>query len=96
MTGENDENVFGQVMICLRMSKLDFMIKETPYSGYVTIRKKFIKHGDKNITADRTVENTDVQKNSVRDVETENLLLKTKVEVLGKKCGMLESLRMKN
>ena len=90
MAGENAENVFGQVMICLRMSKLDFMIKETPYSGYVTIRKKFIKRCDKNIIEERTVENTDVRKNSVKDVETEHLFLKTKLEELGKKCGMLE------
>ena len=37
------ENVFGQVMICLRMSKLDYLVKEMPYSAYATIRKKFIK-----------------------------------------------------
>ena len=37
------ETVFGQVLICLRMSKLDYMIKETPYSAYLTVRKKFAK-----------------------------------------------------
>ena len=36
------DNVFGQVVICLRMSKLDYMIKETPYSAYVTIRKSLL------------------------------------------------------
>ena len=40
------ENVFGQVLICLRMSKLDYVIKETPYAGYVTVRKKFMKNVD--------------------------------------------------
>ena len=38
------ENAFGQVLICLRMSKLNFLAKETPYSAYITIRKKFVKH----------------------------------------------------
>ena len=36
------DNVFGQVVICLRMSKLDYMIKETTYSAYVTIRKSLL------------------------------------------------------
>ena len=45
MTGpQTADSVFGQMLICLRMSKLDFMVKETPYSGYVTIRKKFVKN----------------------------------------------------
>ena len=38
------ENKFGQLMICLRMSKLDYLVKETPYSAYITIRKKFLKN----------------------------------------------------
>ena len=41
------DNVFGQVMICLRMSKLDYLVNETPYSAYVTIRKKFVKSLDR-------------------------------------------------
>ena len=45
MTGpQTADSVFGQMLICLRMSKLDYMVKETPYSGYVTIRKKFVKN----------------------------------------------------
>ena len=30
------ENVLGQVLICLRMSKLDFLVTETPYAAYMT------------------------------------------------------------
>ena len=37
------ENKFGQVLSCLRISKLNFLVKEKPYSAYVTVRKKFHK-----------------------------------------------------
>ena len=50
------ENVFGQVLICLRMSKLDYLLKETPYSAYVTIRKKFIKSVHEDMVENRNVE----------------------------------------
>ena len=43
MTVENSaEKVCGQILICLKMSKLNYMVKETPFSAYVTIRKKFL------------------------------------------------------
>ena len=43
MTVENSaEKACGQVLICLKMSKLNYMVKETPFSAYVTIRKKFL------------------------------------------------------
>ena len=35
------ENVCGQVLICLRMSQLDFLVKEPPYAAYITVRKNF-------------------------------------------------------
>ena len=38
MVGKSSaEDVFGSVLICLRMSKLTFLVKETPYSVYETI-----------------------------------------------------------
>ena len=37
------DNALGQVLICLRMSNLNFVAKETPFSTYITIRKKLIK-----------------------------------------------------
>ena len=49
------DNVFGQVVICLRMSKLDYMIKATPYSAYVTIRKKFVKSAHEEVVEEQTV-----------------------------------------
>ena len=33
----------GQILFGLKMSKLNYAIKETPFSAYVTIRKKFIQ-----------------------------------------------------
>ena len=44
MTGNvSADNAFGQVLICLRMSELHYIVNETPFSAYVTIRKKFVK-----------------------------------------------------
>ena len=37
------------------MSKLDFLVKETPYSAYVTIRKKFINSANEDIVESRNV-----------------------------------------
>ena len=37
------EKACGQILFCLKMSNLNYMVKETPYSAYVTIRKKFTK-----------------------------------------------------
>ena len=79
------ENVFGQVMICLRMSKLDYFVKETPYSAYVRIRKKFIKSVDCEL-----IEVGNVESNTALDnLEKNNLLLNQKLKDLGRECGML-------
>ena len=44
MTSENSvEKACGQILFSLKMSKLNYMVKETPYSAYITIRKKFVK-----------------------------------------------------
>ena len=44
MIGKNSsEFACGQVLYSIKMSKLDYLVKETPYSMYVTIRKKFVK-----------------------------------------------------
>ena len=38
--------VCGQILFSLKMSKLNYLVNETPYSAYITIRKKFIKNND--------------------------------------------------
>ena len=52
------ENVFGKVLICLRMSKLDYVVKETPYSAYLTIKKKFSKSINEELIENVIVENS--------------------------------------
>ena len=49
----NTKNVFGQVPICLRMSKLDFIIEDTHYAAIITVKEKFQKslNFDKDITS---------------------------------------------
>ena len=44
MTGENSaERACGQILFGLKMSNLNYMVKETPFSAYITVRKKFLK-----------------------------------------------------
>ena len=38
------EMACGQILFSLKTSKLNYMVKETPFSAYVTIRKKFVKN----------------------------------------------------
>ena len=40
------------------MSKLDYVVKETPYSAYVTIRKKFSKSINEELIENVIVENS--------------------------------------
>ena len=86
------ENVFGQVMICLRMSKLDFLVKETPYSAYVTIRKKFIKSANEDLLENRNVGLVDAPKHNdekyeklseeLKSVQTNHAMLQFEYEEL--------------
>ena len=59
------ENAFGQILICLRMSKLNFILKETPYSGYVTIRKKFVKEVENGENGVIDSENVDIDSETI-------------------------------
>ena len=44
MVGEiSPEFACGQVLFGLKMSNLNYVVKETPYSVYLTIRKSFVK-----------------------------------------------------
>ena len=81
------EHVFGQVLICLRMSNLDYMVKETPYSAYVTIRKKFTKSVNEEMIK-KVAENADVS-DELTKAEKENIFLKEKVGVLETDCAAL-------
>ena len=44
MFGENSPYyACDQILFSLKMSRLNYLVNETPYSAYITIRKKFIK-----------------------------------------------------
>ena len=87
------DNTFGQVLICLRMSKLNYVIKETPYSAFVTIRKKFVKAFDREIIEKENVENPRLVDNEVteqiKELETENVILKQKNKTQYSEIGHL-------
>ena len=48
MTGEklsqfSAEFACGQILFSLKNSNLNYLVRETPYSAYITIRKKLVK-----------------------------------------------------
>ena len=86
MVGEKSpEFASGNIVYGLKMSRLNYIVKETPYSLYITVRKKFIKDEPEDQNSDnvRIEEKSDVEKN-VKGVENENLMLKKKVDDLGR------------
>ena len=89
------ENVFGQVLICLRMSNLDFVIKETPYSAYITIRKKFVKaikedmHEENSVVDKGTHDELKIVKDELKNVLRDNQFLKSRINDLEKDCATL-------
>ena len=76
------DDVFGQVIICSRMSKLDFLVDETPYSAYVTIRKKFLKSVNHEV-----IEEQNFDKNNTLDTQKR---LKNEINSLKQKVKDLE------
>ena len=51
MAGEKSPNhACGQLLFSLKMSKLNYLVKETQYFAYITIRKSFIKDNTENIS----------------------------------------------
>ena len=80
------ENVFGQLLICLRMSKLDYMVKETPYSAYLTIRKKFVK----SMKEETIVLGNESVPEELKNVIDENTFLKKKIGELEKEFATLK------
>ena len=89
------ESTFGQVLICLRMSKLNFVVKETPYSAYVTIRKRFVKSYDGKPIEQEKVSPPDPVvvsdlKQKINDLEKQCSMLRYDVEEYEIKCKSLE------
>ena len=73
----------GQIIFSLKSSRLNYIVKETPYSAYITIRKKFMKdvtesqenhvieHANVADVADNVVKNeNDALKRELNDLKT--------------------------
>ena len=106
MTSENSANfACGQILFSLKSSQLNYVLKETPYSAYITIRKKFLKsieHPENNdVNRIMTREEADRDfKEHIKQVEKENTNLRernTEVErVLALMRIELEEMETKN
>ena len=93
MSLQNNNNLAEASEICekihhfVRMSKLDFMINQTPYSSYITVRRKFQKNAlDENISLNVDTKNTEDtgSKGKNEALEKENRLLQSQNENLQK------------
>ena len=76
----------GQILFGLQMSKLNYVVRETPYSAYITIRKKFIKPSDDKHEPLYVKNNVDVK---VTNDEKEKLDLKEKNANLERTVALL-------
>ena len=79
MTGEkfsySAEFACGQLLFNLKNSQLNYLVKETPYSAYITIRKKLIKSFDKEALEPVASDPIDVNEN-IKKIERENSRLR--------------------
>ena len=92
-------NVCGQILFSLKMSRLNYMVKETPFSAYVTIKKKFV-HSAEAIPEPLFVKPDELKKsdqeiNSLKeknkDLERRVALAIIEVEQIESKCEALEN-----
>ena len=88
----------GQVIFSLKSSRLNYIVNETPYSAYITIRKKFmtdITESQENHVIDQV--NVNVADNAVKN---ENVVLKKELNDLKTTFAMatvqFEELEIKN
>ena len=63
----------------IKSSNLNFMLQETPYSAYLTIRKSFIKNFNTNNLLQTFNNSEETLKRTIAALEAENLLLKTNI-----------------
>ena len=85
----------GQILFNLKSSKLNYVLKETPFSAYITIRKKLIKSTE----AIHIVEKSD-KIVEPKQTGSENIILKQRIKALESEYGLLkidiEDLEIKN
>ena len=81
MTGENSPDfACGQILFGLKRSKLHYLVNKTPYSMYVTIRKKFLK--DASIVQNgpnRSIDEVNLAKTELISVNEKNKDLEAKI-----------------
>ena len=65
-----------QVILCLKKSGLNFLVQETPFAAFITIRKKFYKDFKKPPEAN---ENIVQDEKTIRELQKENEILKEKM-----------------
>ena len=73
----------GQILFNLKISKLHYVVKETPFSAYITIRKKFITQNNESqeTPADQLPsDKSEVIKLQERNSDLETRLALAKVE----------------
>ena len=63
-------NACSQIIFNLKTSKLNYVVKETPYSAYITIRKKFIRSVESNQEPLEFDDKTNQVKEAVKEVES--------------------------
>ena len=84
MVGESSPDfACGQILFGLKLSNLHYIVKETPYSMYVTIRKKFVKDVIEKQNVDTNDENNSelcILKEKVKDLMTNLALAKVECE----------------
>ena len=79
--------VCEQLLSILKSSKLNYLVKETPYSAFITIRKRFVK--DIQDTSDVTLVPGE-DKNNDHNLKRENLVLKQRCKSLEVDVGFLK------
>ena len=83
-----DANISCEIILKhLKSSNLNFVLQETPYSAYITIRKSFVKTRD-SVIPESTAESGEVLYDKIKVLQAENVSLKTdlhKLKSLAKK-----------
>ena len=84
MVGKNSpEYASGQIIFGLKMSRLNYIVKETPYSVYITVRKKFIKddHEDQSASVDIISPYNSDTEVELKRLKENNIDLETRLEL---------------
>ena len=71
----------GKILFVLKNSNLNYKLNETPYSAYITVRKKFVRDTLQNLHQEPVIEatNLDDKENELRTLRNMNNDLKTRL-----------------